>query len=296
MSVRAGISQLSALAFGFLLSLGAKRASAQAMDPMLTKQPAPTDVADETSVPIDTRTRGTFGVRGALTRAGDGLSGNATSFVFSGMGEEVHTAGLLTAHGTHFWAIGGGTAGFDGALSGAIGVGPRLPLGRHSGIATRVGLRGFLRGNDVFYGSLFELPRGELGWQIGAGRSVFEIGATGGAALVGRFSVGGAPATELGAGFAWGGYGLLQLPHVQLGGTWERLPVHDVTSQHVDATDAFGCAFGDLLSVCADLRAMRGDVPTATGATTTTSWTAGLLLGLAPAQTPMRKNAWTTEE
>jgi hypothetical protein len=226
-------------------------------------------------VPIHTADRGVFGARGGVSRV-SGMSADTASHVtVGGIDEQLHTVGLVSMHGALQYGLGGSNHGFEGALGLAVAVGPRVPLSRTQGLALRLGARGLIRGDDLLYGSFIEAPRGELGWQIGNGPRVFEIGALTGLALAGRFRVEDAT-RDLGLGFAWGGYVAAQTEWMRLGAMLEILPTKRAQEDRVAALDTFACVLGSVLSLCGDLRGMRGPQANAQ----VTAWTAGVTIGL----------------
>jgi len=221
--------------------------------------------------------QGIAGVRVGLTRTtGD----QGTSLQFAGRGEELRTYGLLSTHGAHFFAIGGGSAGFDGGLGALLTFGPRIPVAPNHGPFIRVGGRGYLQGNGALYSSLLELPRGELGWQYIRGWTVLEAGASYGAVLTGRFRPGDADAAFLGSGFAAGGYAALQLSALRAGVVSERVPRKDFG--HLDLTDAFLCVIGSPLALCGDVSWSRGDVTRDGAVQSIAAWYGGVTLGFVP--------------
>lgn len=243
-------------------------------------------IAEElpTPAPGVTEVRGSYdskagvaGVRVGFTRT-DGEQG--TSLQFAGRGETFDNRGLLSTHATHFFAIGGGSAGFDGGMGLLLGFGPRIPVAPNHGPFVRVGGRGYLQGNRALYSSLLELPRGELGWQYTRGWTVLEAGASYGAVLTGRFRPNDADAAFLGAGFAAGGYAALQVTNLRAGFLAERLPRKD--GGRIDVADAFLCAMGGRLALCGDMSWSRGDVTHAGSLQPIASWYGGVTLGFLP--------------
>ncbi len=182
---------------------------------------------------------------------------DAYGLTLSTEGEEYVRRGIWTARNLHRMAIGGGTAGFDGVLQGAWAGGVRVPVaasGRH-GPVLRLGILGYLRGNDAYYGSLLELPQLQVAYQYMHGKTVFELGATAGAVLVGRSRTGDSERRLLGSGFERGGYVAVQLPWFRLGASGSRLPVKDELSAPLDILEGSLCARIQGFALCGDGRA-----------------------------------------
>jgi hypothetical protein len=239
--------------------------------------------------------RGVVGVRVGMTR-GTGIEGEpVTSFLFAGRGEELRTRGLVSSHGAHSWAIGGGTGGFEGGLALAIAVGPRIPIHPDHGPFVRLGARGSLEGNRELYDSLLELPRAEVGWQYLHDWTAIEIGATYGALLTGRFRAGRSETRHMGNGFASGAYAVVQLPMMRLGARVDRLPTKDGPA--LESASVHGCAIGAPFALCIDARWMRGDLVVAGASAEATSVYGGVMLGIVPPQTGKdwsKANSWAT--
>ena len=100
-----------------------------------------------------------FGIRGSATSVRGTPADEGVGIMFSSEGEQFARAGMITIHGSHRIAIGGGGAGFEGALLGGFAGGLRAPIGENHGPLLRAGVFGYVRGNNGFYGSLLELPQ-----------------------------------------------------------------------------------------------------------------------------------------
>ena len=187
---------------------------------------------------------GVFGLRGGITRTKGAGPKDATSFTISTEGEEYVRRGFWSTRSVYRLAIGGGEAGFDGTLLGGWAWGVRLPVApcRRHGPVLRVGMYGYIRGNDAYYGSLLELPQLQFGYQYMRGKVVLELGGTAGAVLVGRSRTGDTERRVLGAGYERGGYLAIQFPWVRLGLNGSRLPVNDDWSAPVDVFEGALCA------------------------------------------------------
>ncbi len=225
--------------------------------------------ARTTSVGNDTK-QGWVGLRVGVTRI---HNDTATSLQLAGRGEELRTHGLFSTHGAHFFGIGGGSAGFDGSLGALLTFGVRAPVAENHGPFVRAGARGHLMGNQAFYSSLIELPRGELGWQYIRGWTVLELGGSYGAVLTGRFRPGDVDARILGSGLAPGLYTAVQLPVLRVGAAVARIPSRDGTK--VDTADAHACVIAYPIGLCGDASFMRAGTETRT-------WYGGVTLAVMP--------------
>jgi hypothetical protein len=210
-------------------------------------------------------------------------SDDAVGFVIATEGEEYVRRGLWTARGMHRLMIGGGKAGFEGTMLVGWAGGLRLPVsasGRH-GPLLRIGAFGYMRGNSLFYGSLLELPQFQVGYQYQHGKTVLELGATTGAALVGRSRTGDTERRVLGAGFELGGYAAVQLPWLRFGASTMRLPAHDALSAPVYVAEGTLCGRAIGFAICSDMRVTSTDAVAAPGAPASEvrSVYAGLSLG-----------------
>jgi hypothetical protein len=180
-------------------------------------------------------------------------------------GEEFVRSGIFNVHGAHRLGIGGGSAGFEGAMLGGLAGGFRLPVGEQHGPVLRAGLLGYLRGNDAFYASLLEVPQLQVGYQYMRGITVLELGATSGVALVGRERAGDAARRILGDGFEVGGYAAVQVPWVRFGVRAMDLPTKDALGSHVQLVEGTLCGIAAPLAICADARMSRMDAFTPSG-------------------------------
>jgi hypothetical protein len=245
--------------------------SGEAPTPWATLHPCKS-ADSESGTDLSTGCSGVFGLRGGITRTSGVGPADAANLTVSTEGEEYVRRGIWTTRGLHRLAIGGGKAGFEGTLLGGWAGGVRLPVApcRRHGPFLRVGMYGYIRGNDAYYGSLLELPQLQLGYQYMHGKVVVELGATAGAVLVGRSRTGDSERRVLGAGFERGGYVALQFPWLRLGLSGSRLPVNDGLPAPVDVFEGALCAHVGGFALCTDGRATKTDAIVVSGQTAST--------------------------
>lgn len=156
-------------------------------------------------------------------------------------------------------ALGYGSAGLEGKLWAATSNGVRLSFTPHQGVIGRLGLRGFMDGNDAVYGSLFELPELQLGYQFFSDNWLVEVVGQAGYAMVGRFVVAGASRRKLGDELAWGAHGSLGYGHLLFDADFNRIVDRDARgAAPVDHLAARLCSSTSPLLVCALARRTTG--------------------------------------
>ena len=224
---------------------------------------------------------GVFGLRGSAVDTQGAPAAQGSGLMVSAEGAEFARRGIFSSKGSHRMAIGGGGAGFEGALQGALALGFRIPFGEKHGPVIRAGALGYLRGNDAFYASLLDLPQVQLGYQYMHGLTVIELGLTSGAVLTGRFRAGEAETRLLGAGLEVGAYAALHVPYLRLGLNAMRLPTSDALSSAVRTAEGTLCAIATPVAICFDGRATEADaiVWPGTSASEVRSLYAGLAVG-----------------
>lgn len=210
---------------------------------------------------------GVFGLRSGITHSNVSGTDDAIGLTLSVQGEVYRQRGLWSTRNRYQLAIGGGAAGFEGTLLGGWAGGVRLPLsvsGRH-GPVLRLGMYGYLLGNEAFYGSLLELPQIQVGYQYQFERTLIEFGVTSGAVLVGRSRIGNTGRRVLGSGFEYGAYAAVQLRWLRLGVSASRLPTNDAWDQPFDVLEGTLCGRVRVFAICSDARLAASKAPTATG-------------------------------
>lgn len=228
---------------------------------------------------------GVFGLRAGITHSNVSGTDDTIGLTLSVQGEVYRRrASLWSTRNVYQLAIGGGAAGFEGTLLGGWAGGVRIPLspsGRHGPIL-RLGVLGYLRGNDAFYGSLLELPQLQVGYQYQHGRTLIELGVTSGAVLVGRSRIANTGRRTLGSGFEYGAYGAVQLRWLRLGVSASRIPASDAWDLPLDVVEGALCGRVQRFAICSDARlaAAQAPTPVAGGLIEARSVYAGLTLGV----------------
>ncbi|MBK8994697.1 MAG: hypothetical protein IPM35_02955 [Myxococcales bacterium] len=200
---------------------------------------------------------GLFGIRGGETavhgrdtKAGVSLHSVSTSYVTS-------RRGGVSARAGHFAFIGGGRGGMEGGLGLDVGFGLYHAVGDGHGPFSRLGGRGFLLGNPVFFASLVELPQLQLGYQLLRRDLHLELGARGGPVLAGRVN----PDDErrrLGGSFEWGGHLAVGAGPLNLGIELSHVePGENDPQGGVDILSALLCGGAGYLGACFDARLFR---------------------------------------
>ncbi|MET0594265.1 MAG: hypothetical protein ABW133_16305 [Polyangiaceae bacterium] len=223
---------------------------------------APTCAEPDASGPYfaSTGCSGVYALRGSAVETRGVPAKAGTGLMLSVEGEEFMRRGVFSGHGSHRLAIGGGGAGFEGAVQGGLAGGFRIPFGERHGPVFRAGIFGYLRGNDAFYASLLELPQLQLGYQYLRGSTVFELGVTSGAVLTGRFRAGEAETRILGAGLEVGSYAAVHIPWFRIGVSAMRIPGNDGISSPVRTAEGTACVIASPFAICGDARVSMTDV------------------------------------
>lgn len=200
---------------------------------------------------------GLFGIRGGETsvhgldtKAGVSLHSVSSSYATS-------RRGGVSARASHFAFIGGGRGGMEGGIGLDVGFGLYHPVGSEHGPFSRLGGRGFLLGNPVFFASLVELPQLQLGYQFLKRDLYLELAARGGPVLAGRVN----PDDQrrrLGGSFEWGGHLAVGAGPLNLGIELGHVePGEDDPHGGVDILSALLCGGARYLGACFDARVFR---------------------------------------
>lgn len=196
---------------------------------------------------------------------------------------------LLTSRTVGQGVLGGGGGGFEGQLYGTLALGIGGLFEDRHGPFVRVGVSGYILGNDSFFHSAISFPQGSAGWHAGSREGfLVEIGGTLGPMLDGRFNVGDQGRRRLGSSAAYGAYLDVFAKPLSLTFEWQRIDAVSRPGTAVDTVSGHACLatgkdkkqYG--LALCIDGRHESGDVhygvpPTFAGADTTYL---GLTVGL----------------
>ncbi|MBS2011803.1 MAG: hypothetical protein JST00_02720 [Deltaproteobacteria bacterium] len=188
---------------------------------------------------------------------------------------------------THAWmqfALGGGEAGFDGALAGTIDIGHRIDVAKEHGPFGRIGFDGRIQGNDLLFYSHLEIPRLTLGYQYLEGKTVLEAGLRGGPIITGRLKPGAEGRRSLSRALEWGGFAAAQIDLVRVDVSFMRAEARQTLNETpVDVGHAKVCLVGAKFGGCFDGMIFRGDAdmgPAAGGVRSTTSMFLGVTIGV----------------
>jgi hypothetical protein len=194
-----------------------------------------------------------------LSLSGSDRDGTHVGFMFAGAGDYFTDGG-----GSHVglnYLLGGGSAGFEGALGGDVLAGYRADVGEHHGPFARAGFEGQMIGNDLFYHSTLELPAMRAGYNYAWNGVVFELGGRGGPVLAGRYNPGEHGYRRLSGSIEYGAYVFAKTEHVKLSIMARRFDARMTgDGTPVDVGTAMLCAGGGKFQLCADGTIMRGHV------------------------------------
>ncbi|HEX6275712.1 MAG TPA: hypothetical protein VFZ53_21875 [Polyangiaceae bacterium] len=196
---------------------------------------------------------------GTLTRARfEDQSPKGASVLASAAHFSYDTRTVFSGRSYGFGFIGGGSAGFEAGLGGELAFGLRIPFAKAHGPVVRIAVEGFIMGNDRFYASMLELPKGEFGYQLLNDNVLVEAAVTAGPVLTGRFDVEGAKGRALGGLFEVGGHVALGLPTAHLEFSVNRLDSGDFRLGAFNALTSSLCGLPSVFAVCADARYLAG--------------------------------------
>lgn len=203
-----------------------------------------------------------FGVRLSATNTNgaekDGTYIGAMAAVSS---EGYQVGNIFSGHYASYGYLGGGSAGFEGGLGGALMIGGRAPVGDKHGPLARIGTSMEMQGNKKFYYSRLVLPMAEVGYQYAPNDfTILEVGGRGGAMITGRYNTGDRTKRELGGGtLEWGFYGAAHTKWTRFDLSYTRIQADDNYPGGVVGTlRGTGCGYIGRLGICADAMYVNG--------------------------------------
>lgn len=202
-----------------------------------------------------------FGMAGTLTNARfEDESVKDASVLVSAAHFSYDTRTIFSGRSYGFGFIGGGSAGFEGGLGAELAAGLRVPFAKKHGPVARLAIEGFLLGNDSFYASKLELPKGEFGYQFLDRALLIEGAVTAGPVLTGYYKVEGAPDQKLSGLFAVGGHVALgfRVAHLEL--AFNRMDSGDFDPGEFNELVSSLCGLPSVFALCADARYLAGGV------------------------------------
>lgn len=236
----------------------------------------------------------TLGLRGStLGVSGGDREARTYSLNVASMGVSNYAGSIFTYRATGLSLLGGGSGGLEGQLGGTLAVGLGFLIDGKQGPFARVGVRGYILGNDSFFHSNIQFPEASVGWHLGSRHGfLLEGGLTAGPMLDGRFNVGDEGRRRLGSSGAFGAYVDAFIGPLTGTAQWVRTSAVSDPGTVVDAIDGHLCLSTGRskketgLALCFDGRHTRGDVlfgsPIQTSAAATTYF--GLTIGFGFAQ------------
>ncbi|HEV8247770.1 MAG TPA: hypothetical protein VGP93_18475 [Polyangiaceae bacterium] len=234
-----------------------------------------------------------FGARGSETLSQVGAdSEHAAAVEFSLTNHAYQGSGLWTNRSLFFGFIGGGSAGVEGGLGADIAGGLRIHFAPTHGPIVRLGVRGYLLGNDVLYSSLLELPEGQLGYQILSRQALVEIAFSAGPVLTGRYDVGRADPRKLGGTFEWGGHFALRADVLHAELSLSRLETEQGSAlPAIEQVSLVLCGMPPPFGICLDVRRWATQVRDSGAVLDSRANYVGLQIGIG-SDGPREDDAW----
>jgi hypothetical protein len=178
------------------------------------------------------------------------------------------------------FTIGGGSAGFEGALDVMTASGFLARIGAHQGIVARIGAQAWVWGNQQLYSSLLSLPEGQLGFQFARGSGALELGLHGGAVLVGRYRPGTEESRKLGKSADYGAYAAIHFAPVHIDLDLVRIDaLRAPPNTPVDNLRGSVCLVPAVFSLCFRGDWLQGSTPAASSPRSHDALYLGLLVG-----------------
>jgi hypothetical protein len=226
---------------------------------------------------------GMFGVRTSTThvKGSDADAGGAgIGLQLAAHNESYGTVGSFTRRGTTVFFLGGGSRGFEGGFGGDFALGWRARVAAHHGPLLRIGMRGWLLGNNELYSSLLEIPQLQLGYQRFKGGDVLEIAGRVGPVLAGRYNTGDDARRKLGDAFEVGGHAAVHVDPIHLELGYMRVLTGSGPGGAVDMISGVMCGASLALRLCLDGRYYRGNEAFPQGSGIADSLYAGFSIGM----------------
>jgi hypothetical protein len=200
-----------------------------------------------------------FGVAATMTRRRfEEQSSTDIGVLASGAHFSYDTRTVFSGRSYGFGFIGGGSAGFEGGLGGELAFGMRFPFAKTHGPLARIAIEGLLMGNDSFYSSMLEVPKGEFGYQLLDRDLLLEAAVTAGPVVTGRFNVEGAPNRTLTGLFAVGGHVAVGFRTAHLELAANRMDSGDFRLGEFNEVVGSLCGLPSVFAICADARYQTG--------------------------------------
>jgi hypothetical protein len=197
-----------------------------------------------------------FGIAGTVTRTRlEDQSSADASVLASAAHFSYETRDFFSGRSYGFGFLGAGSAGSEGGLGGELAFGLRLPFAKTHGPFARIAIEGFLMGNDAFYASMLEVPKGEFGYQHLEHELLLEGAVTAGPVLAGRFNMVGAASRSLSGLLAVGAHVAIGVRAAHLELAVNRLDSGDLGPPGAfDELRASLCGLPSVFSICTDAR------------------------------------------
>lgn len=184
-------------------------------------------------------------------------TGRGMGVAFSGHAERYAAYKSFSVRETSFAFLGGGSLGLEGGIGMDVAAGVRLRTDEHQGAVFRLGMRGYLLGNDKVYESLLEIPQLQVGYQFLRPKQVFEISGRIAPVLAGRFNTGDEVERKLGKSVEVGGLAALHIDPIHFGVEHSHVLL-DGPLGDVDLFSSRLCGDAWPLQLCVDARVGNG--------------------------------------
>jgi hypothetical protein len=164
--------------------------------------------------------------------------------------------------------LGKGREGTEGIYTGDVSFGGIYHVGEGHGPFLRLGMRGYMMGNEAVWLSSFEIPTGEVGYQYLKGPWLFEAAGRAGLVLTGRHRLYGTLPSgidyfeqrKLETSPEWGGHLALGYKSLRVEGEFTRILIHDGIGTPLDVWAGSACFRPGRFGACADARLWTAEV------------------------------------